>query len=84
MLLEAEARRLVDRGDAGRKLADRLRKFASDQPVVLGLMRGGDPVAYEIAQALHAPLDVLVARKIGAPGNPEYGIGATVEGVHGS
>ena len=47
---------------------------------MLGLARGGVPVAYEVAQALGAPLDVLVVRKIGAPGNPEYGIGAIAEG----
>ena len=47
---------------------------------MLGLARGGVPVAYEVAQALAAPLDVLVVRKIGAPGNPEYGIGAIAEG----
>jgi len=47
---------------------------------VLGLVRGGVPVAYEVAQALEAPLDVLVVRKIGAPGNPEYGVGAIAEG----
>jgi putative phosphoribosyl transferase len=80
VLLEVEARRFVDRRDAGWELAGRLSEFASEQPVVLGLVRGGVPVAYEIAQALHAPLDVLVVRKIGAPSNPEYGIGATVEG----
>ena len=50
------------------------------RPVVLGLARGGVPVAYEIAQALDAPLEVLVVRKIGAPENPEYGIGAVAEG----
>jgi putative phosphoribosyl transferase len=52
----------------------------TENPIVLGLARGGVPVAYEVAQALGAPLDVLVVRKIGAPGNPEYGIGAIAEG----
>ncbi len=54
--------------------------LASEDPVVLGLARGGVPVAYEIAQTLKAPLDVLVVRKIGAPGNREYVIGAIAEG----
>ena len=47
---------------------------------MLGLPRGGVPVAFEVARALGAPLDVLVVRKIGAPGNPEFGIGAVAEG----
>ena len=83
-MLEVEARRFVDRRKAGRKLAGRLSEFASEQPVVLGLVRGGVPVADEVAQALHAPLDVLVVRKIGAPGNPEHWIGAIAEWVYGS
>jgi putative phosphoribosyl transferase len=59
-----------------------LREFGEERlrPVVLGLPRGGVPVAYEIAAALKAPLDVLVARKIGAPRNPELGVGAIAEG----
>jgi putative phosphoribosyl transferase len=79
-MLEVDARRFVNRRDAGRELAGRLSEFADEQPVVLGLARGGVPVAYEVAQALEAPLDVLVVRKIGAPGNPEYGVGAIAEG----
>ena len=51
-----------------------------EDPVVLGLARGGVPVAYEVAKRLGAPLDVLVVRKVGAPGNPEFGIGAIAEG----
>lgn len=70
----------ADRHAAGRELAQRLAGLAADDPLVLGLARGGVPVAYEVAQALGAPLDVLVVRKIGAPGNPEYGIGAIAEG----
>ena len=70
----------ADRHAAGRELARRLAGLAADDPLVLGLARGGVPVAYEVAQALGAPLDVLVVRKIGAPGNPEYGIGAIAEG----
>lgn len=56
-----------------------LSAYQSESPVVVGLPRGGLPVAYEVAKALNAPLDVLVVRKIGAPGNPEYGIGAIAE-----
>ncbi len=79
-MLETMARKFADRHSAGVELAARLGWLASEDPVVLGLARGGVPVAYEIAQALGAPLDVLVVRKIGAPGNPELGIGAIVEG----
>ena len=68
-----------DRRDAGRKLAERLRRFGDPSPVVLGLPRGGVPVAYEVARALGAPLDVCVVRKIGAPIEPELGIGAVAE-----
>ncbi len=70
----------ADRRAAGRELASRLAVLAPEQPLVLGLARGGIPVAFEIAQTLDAPLDVLVARKIGAPENPEFGIGAVAEG----
>ncbi|HEV3072518.1 MAG TPA: phosphoribosyltransferase family protein [Solirubrobacteraceae bacterium] len=73
-------RAFADRRQAGRMLAERLQRLAEEQPVVLGLPRGGVPVAYEIAAALKAPLDVLVARKIGAPGNAELGVGAVAEG----
>jgi putative phosphoribosyl transferase len=69
-----------DRVDAGQRLADRLRSIALDQPVVLGLPRGGVVVAAEVARALDAPLDVLVVRKLGAPGHPELGIGAVADG----
>jgi putative phosphoribosyl transferase len=72
--------RFHDRREAGRKLAERLEDMRRggqlNNPVVLALPRGGVPVADEIARALHAPLDVLVARKIGAPFNPELGVGA--------
>lgn len=69
-----------DRRDAGRKLADRVAELGLDDPVVLGLPRGGVPVAAEVAGRLGAPLDVVVVRKVGAPRNPEYGIGAVGEG----
>ena len=79
-MLETITRRFADRHSAGRELAKRLGSLATEEPIVLGLARGGVPVAYEVAKALRAPLDVLVVRKIGAPGNPEYGIGAIAEG----
>jgi len=79
-MARAAARRFTDRRAAGRELGRRLNAAAIEDPVVLGLARGGMPVAHEIAAALDAPLDVLVARKIGAPGNPELGIGAVAEG----
>jgi putative phosphoribosyl transferase len=69
-----------DRRDAGRALAEAVRALDLEDPVVVGLPRGGVPVAFEVAQALEAPLDVMVARKIGAPGNPELAIGAIAEG----
>ena len=79
-MLETIIRRYTDRRAAGRELAVRLSSLAIENPVVLGLARGGMPVAFEVARALQAPLDVLVVRKIGAPGNPELGIGAIAEG----
>jgi putative phosphoribosyl transferase len=75
------AKRLFhDREHAGRELAKRLVHFRKQSPVVLGLPRGGVPVAYEIARALRAPLDVWVVRKLGAPIQPELGMGAVAEG----
>lgn len=68
-----------DRREAGRRLAEQLERFAADDPLVLGLPRGGVPVAHEVARRLDAPLDVVLVRKIGAPANPEYGIGAVGE-----
>lgn len=71
--------RFRDRSDAGRQLAARLRVLSLDDPVVLALPRGGVPVGYEVALALDAPLEVFVARKVGAPGHREFGIGAIAE-----
>ena len=68
-----------DRGDAGRQLAKRLDSFCGRDVVVLGLPRGGVPVAFEVAQALQAPLDVLVVRKLGVPFQPELAFGAIGE-----
>jgi putative phosphoribosyl transferase len=69
-----------DRRDAGRRLAHALDRYRDTDPVVLALPRGGVPVGFEVAKALAAPLDVLIVRKIGAPGHPELGIGAVIDG----
>ena len=69
-----------DREDAGRRLAERLSRYRDECPVVFALPRGGVPVGYEISRALGVPLEVLVARKLGAPGQPEFGIGAVAPG----
>jgi putative phosphoribosyl transferase len=73
-------RRFSDRRDAGRQLAAALQRYAGDDPLVLALPRGGVPVAYEVAKALRADLDLLFVRKIGAPDQPEFGLGAVVDG----
>ncbi|MGD0321441.1 MAG: phosphoribosyltransferase [Acidimicrobiales bacterium] len=70
----------VDRADAGRQLAARLEHLRGAHPVVLALPRGGVPVAFEVARALEAPLDVIVVRKLGVPLQPELGMGAIGEG----
>ncbi len=69
----------VDRRDAGRRLAERLRYIRGRDLVILGLPRGGVPVAAEVAAALGAPLDVTVVRKLGVPYQPELGMGAIGE-----
>lgn len=69
-----------DRADAGRRLAGRLVRYMDEDPVVLALPRGGVPVGYEVSRSLGAPLDVIVARKLGAPDQPELGIGAVAPG----
>lgn len=71
-----------DRKEAGQRLSAALRRFAPADPVVLALPRGGVPVAFEVADALGAELDLLFVRKIGAPGYEELGIGAIVDGAH--
>lgn len=68
-----------DRAGAGRRLARELEGIRLSDPVVLGLPRGGVPVARAVAEALDAPLDVLVVRKVGAPGHEELGLGAVGE-----
>lgn len=73
--------RFLNRPDAGRRLAARLMTYAHrSDVVVLGLPRGGVPVAAEVASALAAPLDVCVVRKIGVPSQPELAMGAIAEG----
>src|SRR5438067_708375 len=67
-----------DRRQAGRQLATALKRLKLEHPIVLALPRGGVPVAFEVAQALAAPLDVVMVRKIGAPGHAELGLGAVV------
>jgi putative phosphoribosyl transferase len=70
-------RRFQDRADAGRQLAQQLSNYdRHPQAIVLGLPRGGVPVAYPIAQALHLPLDICLVHKLGVPGDPEVAMGA--------
>jgi len=70
----------ADRVDAGKRLAATLQHLAGESVVVLGLPRGGVPVALEVALALNAPLDVIVVRKLGVPWHPELAMGAIGEG----
>src|SRR5215510_1981327 len=70
----------LDRSDAGRRLAQRMLHLRGEDVVVLGLPRGGVPVATEVARALGAPLDVILVRKLGVPVQPELGMGAIGEG----
>ena len=72
--------RFRDRVDAGRQLATKLRFLAAEHPIVIALPRGGVTVGYEVANALAAPLDVWVVRKVGVPWQPELGVGAVAEG----
>jgi erythromycin esterase-like protein/predicted phosphoribosyltransferase len=75
------ARRFRDRIEAGRLLAEHLRRYAGrDDLVVLGLPRGGVPVAFEVAHALEAPLDIFLVRKLGVPGHEELALGAIATG----
>jgi putative phosphoribosyl transferase len=74
-------RRFADRADAGRLLSERLQEYAGrDDALVLGLPRGGVPVAAEVARALGAPLDVFLVRKLGVPGHEELAFGAIASG----
>ncbi|HEX2451425.1 MAG TPA: phosphoribosyltransferase family protein [Gemmatimonadales bacterium] len=70
-----------NRYDAGRRLAAQLERYRAERPVILALPRGGVPVASEIARALDAPLDIIVARKLGVPGAEEVALGAIAGGT---
>ncbi len=71
---------LKNRHEAGRLLAERLDAYRDDpKGIILALPRGGVPVGFTLSQALHLPLDVLITRKLGAPGNPEFALGALSE-----
>lgn len=72
----------LDRREAGKQLAERLFGFKDKHPIVLALPRGGVPVAFEIARALAAPLDLVLVRKIGAPQQEELAIGAIADGAN--
>jgi predicted phosphoribosyltransferase len=72
--------RFEDRTEAGRDLAQRLMHLRDEHPIVLAVPRGGVPVAYEVARALGAPLDVFLVRKLGVPGQRELGMGAIAPG----
>ena len=72
--------RFENRRQAGRILAEKLQSLAGGPVVVLGLPRGGVPVAFEVARALGAPLDVIPVRKLGAPSFPEFALGAIASG----
>jgi len=71
-----------DRADAGRQLAEKLRKYSGANSILLAIPRGGVTVAYEISKELKIPVDVIIVRKVGHPYNPEYALGAV--GVDGS
>jgi predicted phosphoribosyltransferase len=77
----SSSRPFRDRAHAGRFLAERLRQYANRQDVlVLALPRGGVPVAYEVAKALHVPMDIFLVRKLGVPGHEELAMGAVASG----
>lgn len=71
-----DSHRFRDRTEAGKQLGDVLREAAPDVDIVLAIPRGGLPLGRAVADALDVPLDIVVASKIGAPGNPEYALGA--------
>lgn len=80
--MDDSALKFADRAAAGHQLGERLAALSLDAPMIFALPRGGVPVAAEVARTLDAPLDVILVRKIGAPGNPELALGAVVENAH--
>jgi len=74
--------KFADRGEAGRQLAGKLLHLKDRRPVVLALPRGGVAVGFEIAQALAAPLDIVLVQKIGVPWQPELALGAVTDGAN--
>jgi putative phosphoribosyl transferase len=79
--MAARQRRFTDRVDAGERLAEVLARRVQPPVIVLAIPRGGVVVGACVAERLNAPLDVVVPRKVGAPGNPELAVGAVAEGV---
>ena len=79
--MTARGDQFADRVDAGRRLAALLEPLRASGPVVVGMARGGVPVAFEVARILGAPLDVVVVRKLGHPRQPELGLGAHRRGA---
>ena len=78
-IMERVNKPFSDRVEAGRRLGEELKKTYGNEAVVLGIPRGGVVVAESLAQVLGATLDIVLSRKIGAPGNPEFAIGAISE-----
>lgn len=78
-IFRSQTKSFKDRAEAGDRLAGKLTKYKQEDSIVLGLPRGGVPVAYRVSKKLNAPLSVLVSRKIGAPGHEEFGLGAISE-----
>lgn len=79
-MFQATPKRFRNRRQAGALLGASLREVDALDPLVLGLLRGGIPVAYEVARTLNAPLDVFLVRKLGVPGQTELALGAVAEG----
>lgn len=81
-MFASESNPFRDRTHAGQELANAVMHLKDQQPLVLALPRGGVPIAFEVANTLKAPLDVVLVRKIGAPGNEELALGAVIDGAN--